>query len=93
MKILPCLICGAVLEPAFRDFDHNQPHGGTTFTTRGHYGSTVFDPPLAMGATRLLEINICDPCLLERKDKILFVQNIPVQSRREVEYWEPQKHS
>lgn len=90
MTILPCIICGTELEPAFRDLDHNQPHGGTTFTTRGHYGSTVFDPPLSMGSDRFLELNICDPCLLERKDKIIFVQYIPTPSRREAEFWDPE---
>lgn len=36
-----------------------QPSGGTAFQTRGHYGSTVFDP---MDGS-LLEIAVCDGCL------------------------------
>lgn len=38
-----------------------QPSGGLAFSTRGHYGSTYFDP---MDGT-YLEIAICDECLRE----------------------------
>ena len=52
-----CIKCGAKMDNiAERGF---QPMGGTAFSTRGHYGSTVFDP---MDGTAL-EIAVCDKCL------------------------------
>jgi hypothetical protein len=52
-----CVVCGTVLEnigdPGF------QPLRGLAFSTRGHYGSSFFDP---MDAT-YLEIVICDECM------------------------------
>lgn len=61
---LPCARCGRELESAVPeevDQPHgNQPHGGTAFSTHGHYGSTVFDP---MDGSSL-ELNICDKCLI-----------------------------
>lgn len=57
---LPCIICNKELEPVGRFTETNQPYGGTTFATHGHYGSTVFDP---MDGT-FLEINLCDKCLV-----------------------------
>lgn len=63
---LPCLMCGKLLKSVLPSPDVNQPMGGTSFTTQGHYGSTLFDP---MDGTRL-ELNVCDPCLLERRDRV-----------------------
>lgn len=37
----------------------NHPLAGVEFETKGHYGSTIFDP---MSGQKLL-INICDECL------------------------------
>jgi hypothetical protein len=60
---LPCIVCGCQLEQAIPvdivQAWENQPYAGTAFTTRGHYGSTVFDPTDAS----MLELNVCDPCL------------------------------
>lgn len=58
----PCIVCGTKLGNVFGDdipCPHNQPSDGLAFSTRGHYGSTVFDP---MDGSSL-EINVCDPCL------------------------------
>lgn len=55
-----CIVCGANLRNL--DENGNQPSGGTAFQTKGHFGSTVFDP---MDGT-CLEINVCDPCLLDK---------------------------
>lgn len=67
MKVtLPCIVCGKQLQPVFADQDVNQPNDGLAFSTKGHYGSTVFDPGLG---TMSLEVNICDPCLTEAGDK------------------------
>lgn len=56
-----CIVCKIDL----RNVDGtstNQPYEGTTFTSRGHYGSTAFDP---MDGS-YLEFNICDECLRKR---------------------------
>lgn len=37
------------------------PYGGTRFTSRGNYGSTLFDPA---NDEEFMELNICDACLL-----------------------------
>ena len=60
---IPCIICGKQL----RNFDEdgNQPMTGTSFTSHGHYGSTLFD---SMDGT-YLEINFCDPCLDAAREK------------------------
>jgi hypothetical protein len=63
----PCFVCNRPLENVLEDCD-NQPDGGTAFQTHGHYGSTAFDPMDG----QYLELNICDPCLLERASRILW---------------------
>jgi hypothetical protein len=55
---IPCFKCGGRLKNVYGP---NQPMEGLEFTTRGHYGSTAFDP---MDNTGLV-INICDVCLKE----------------------------
>lgn len=53
---LPCIACGRELQSCARP---NQPLDGLAFSSRGHYGTTVFDP---MDGSAL-EINVCDDCL------------------------------
>lgn len=70
-KALPCIVCGKYLEHVFPDIsvvEGNQPNDGTAFYSKGHYYSTFWDP---MDGT-YIEINICDECLTDKKDKILF---------------------
>lgn len=55
---LPCIICRTPLKNVFDDCA-NQPSQGLAFKSKGHYGSTAFDP---MDGTHL-EINLCDICL------------------------------
>jgi hypothetical protein len=62
MKALPCIVCGRDLLSCSRP---NQPLDGLSFSTPGHYGTTVFDP---MDGSAL-EINVCDPCLSEAGEK------------------------
>jgi hypothetical protein len=58
---LPCIVCKAELDNASAD---NQPYGGLAFNTRGHYGSTIFDPlPSDEDDGSWLVVNICDDCL------------------------------
>lgn len=58
-RALSCVACGANLENV-SGARRNQPFGGLSFTSFGHYGSTVFDP--LDGS--FLEINVCDSCLI-----------------------------
>lgn len=59
---LNCIVCEKELKSALPDNERyketNQPADGTAFHSRGHYGSTVFDP---MDGT-LAELNVCDEC-------------------------------
>lgn len=61
---LPCIKCGKPLKNVDEGSD-NQPYGGTEFQTRGHYGSTIFDP---MDDPFRLVVNICDTCILRAID-------------------------
>lgn len=87
MNLLPCLACGAELEPAFKDVDDvvNQPYGGTVFTSHGQYGSTVWDP--CGTGSEFLEITICDPCLVKHQDRVLKGRKIPRPSDWTYEPW------
>lgn len=63
--LLPCFVCGGVLENVCPDVQ-NQPYAGTTFWTPGHYGSTFFDS----FDDQELVLNICDSCLRVRTDRL-----------------------
>lgn len=65
MSVLPCLVCGTVLDPVAPGTD-NQPYAGTVLTTEGHYGSTFFDS----FDGEELEITVCDACLTARTDRL-----------------------
>ena len=86
---LPCIVCGRLLlnvEGAV-----NQPYNGTSFTTCGHYGSTVFDP---MDSRKRLVINVCDPCLLEAAQQRLVLMKTEVHQpppELETVIWVPEK--
>lgn len=68
-----CFVCDKELEPAMGKKKLSsmsyefQPYAGTSFYTWGHFGSTVFDP----SDRSSLELFICDPCLRERKHRIV----------------------
>jgi len=51
-----CLVCQKELKDIGVD---NQPVGGLSFMSYGHYGTAVFDP---MDGS-FLEINVCDECI------------------------------
>lgn len=57
---LPCIRCDLPLKNVGLGDGVNQPQEGTAFMSRGHYGSTVHDPPVG---DYTLEINVCDDCL------------------------------
>lgn len=75
---LPCFVCGQELDLAVplreTELPHNQPSGGLALETRGHYGSTVFDP---MQAGRTLEIAVCDGCMVGRWARTRQVKRTP----------------
>lgn len=58
--MVPCIVCKKSLEQVFVDSERNQPSGGTSFQSPGHYGSGVYDP---MENDECIEINVCDECL------------------------------
>jgi hypothetical protein len=58
--VLDCIVCKDKIDWNGSPTGKNNPYGATVFTSRGNYGSTVFDP--IMGGD-FLEINICDKCL------------------------------
>jgi hypothetical protein len=62
---LPCIACGRELKNVDVDVEGNQPYAATAFTTRGHYGSTAYDPMDG----HYLEINVCDLCLVLHADR------------------------
>lgn len=72
-------------------FSYNQPHAATVFHSHGHYGSTVWDPPLSM-VGKTIEVTICDDCLVANKDRVLHV----VPKHQDPEYvvtpWDPELH-
>jgi hypothetical protein len=89
--IPPCFICEKKVASVFPDppeYIYNQPYKATVFVSHGHYGSTVFDPVIG---NRHLEINICDECLLERKDRVLHVRpHPPAEQEYDVRVWDPE---
>lgn len=64
-KTFPCIICHKVLENVLDDLKDNQPYNALEFVTRGHYGSTYFDP---MNGDKLI-VNICDDCVKKEVDE------------------------
>jgi hypothetical protein len=89
MQELPCIICGRELEPVLGAEEViNQPYGGTIFTTRGHYGSTVFDP---MMEDVFLEITICDQCLYDKRHRVLQGRP-PIQAQPVYKKWDADTH-
>lgn len=88
---LPCIVCGKALESAVRSVgsrtDPNQPSEGTVFSSHGNYGSTVWDP---MTGVDMLEINVCDPCLVEHAGRVLHVKRV-TQAHDTVLPWDPER--
>lgn len=94
VKIPGCIVCRKELEniadmPQVGDI--NQPNGGLTFMTHGHYGSSQFD---SVNPDRWLEVNICDECIADRRDLVLHVTKLPQSFTTPVmmEPWNPYKH-
>ena len=60
---MKCIVCRKDLGD-IPSGEQNHPKDGVVFQSHGNYGSTVFDP---MDGT-YLEVNICDPCLVQAGD-------------------------
>lgn len=82
--MIPCIRCGKTPEPVFpREPDLSegltaQPYGATSFTSYGHYGSTVFDE---MGR-EYLYIVICDDCMKTASGEQRIAMCVPMPPER-----------
>lgn len=63
-----CFACGRKLT----EVDDNNYWPATSFHAHGNYGSTVHDPS-PHEEPGLLEINICDPCLVAWNHRVLAI--------------------
>ena len=87
-----CLRCDKQLNDSFqRDlWPIPAPSEGTLFTSRGNYGSTLWDPGPSPDRRYLLAV-ICDECLsaLRETGQIFIVTPPPeVQTPPEVQVWQ-----
>lgn len=78
----PCLVCGKSLAPAFED--SRQPLGAITFRGGGSWGSD-FDEMRGE-----LHVNVCDPCLRDRADRILHVHTKTTETQ-DFRPWNPEE--
>lgn len=85
---LPCFACGKDLTSVFpfEDGYRSQPNDGVTFSTYGNYGSGVFDE---VNGT-LLEINICDTCLVLHYERVWCLRYVR-RPNRDIEFSQPWK--
>lgn len=84
---LPCIVCGFQPKPVCGS--GYQPSGALMFSAgSGHYGSGVWD---TMSRYRSLEVNVCDDCLVARKDRVAVAVK-PAFTRPEPEFipWDPE---
>jgi len=84
---LVCLLCGKPCKKVWKDYP-NQPYGATVFTSRGQYGSTVFDE---VDGT-YLQVNIHDRCLVNAaiERRVWYITPVaPIRQPAELRVWEP----
>jgi hypothetical protein len=82
-------VCGVQPKPVWDDghWPH-QPFEATMFEAgMGHYGSTVWDK---VSGDQSLMINVCDSCLLERRDRAAVVNKVRVPTEFQFEPWQPE---
>lgn len=100
--ILPCIVCGAtpqsvddltasMARSVSTSSNSNHPWAATVFRTRGHWGSTMFDPGTGGG---ILEITVCDNCVRVKAEagSILHYQQQYREPEYEVRLWEGPNH-
>lgn len=83
---LPCFACGEQLQPVFTMLTR-KPAEAIEFCAHGQYGSTVFDPQ----DDSQIQINICDPCLLARKDRVWHVGYVRQKKEIFSKPWDPER--
>ncbi len=86
-----CIRCGGLLAdsmPRGAEWPVPAPAGGTTFTSRGNYGSTLWDPQVTSDPRYLMAV-ICDPCLIVAREtgRVLIVAPPPVTRPPQVRVW------
>lgn len=69
---IECISCGKELDNLSYEMLNGavievHPMRGLHFQTRGHFGSSIFDP---MGADETLDVAICDLCVMKNLDKV-----------------------
>lgn len=82
--VWPCIVCGKALQAAIGS---PQPSGGVRFTSRGNYGSAVFDAPEAGG--EFIEINVCDDCLLDKVTSVGYGRVVTTTEIVDAGRWRP----
>lgn len=82
LTLTPCFVCGKPLERVDGDLEM-QPHGGIMCSTRGNYGSRVFD-----SMHTKLRFLICDECFDARRDRAKKIVPAPLQ-RPTYADWDP----
>ena len=75
--IINCFCCRSVvdIEPGDDPTGAYPVYGGLIFRSTGNYGSTVFDP-LPMSREEVLQIIICDECILKDSRFVTRIHNI-----------------
>ena len=87
--ILPCLVCKKKLEVGMlvMDAEVMYPRGGVTFTSRGNFGSKVFDPPDGL-SSRYLQVHICDDCVVQASiEQLVAMGTVEVKEERRFRLW------
>jgi hypothetical protein len=87
-QVWPCIACGKILEAVI---EPPHPAGGVRFTSRGNYGSTVFDAP--EGGDEFIEINVCDDCLLDKVTSVGYGRVITTTEIVDAGQWRPTERS
>lgn len=94
VDVLPCIRCGKKLESAVPPYDkdnpkrfQHQPYAGLSFSTSGHYGSTLFDPFDDLGNHQRLVIAVCDQCVFDQLDNVAFLEREYLDEERREWYW------
>lgn len=84
-KTASCIVCDRALFNAFPGPKVAQPWGGVAFTTRGNYGSQVYD------GGSVLQIHVCDTCFKSAaKRSLVLVHTEQPIPQPEVAVWKPE---
>lgn len=84
---MTCFTCDRELTPVWPSSE-GQFEDAVMFETHGNYGSTVFDP---QDTRYSLLIQICDLCLVERKDRVKMILTERPFPKITYSGWEPEQ--